>query len=129
MLSLSNKAQFFILSSVMIVGVFFTLSKYINQYSFIDTSEAAEGAEIFMFDNIKDKAIKTVQISNLGNIQGRLETYKSFSEKIVADRGYTLVFNYTIKPYDTPPMALFNMTLMSKKYTLSSTFSEPIPPT
>ena len=120
---LSKKAQFFILTSVMIVGVFFTLSKYVNQYSFVDTSKAAETSEIFMFENIKDKAIKTVKISNTTNFRDRLLTYKNFVENMVADRGYTLIFDFT----DTAKTVSFNITLISDKYILRSEFSEPIP--
>jgi len=123
MRNLSNKAQFFILTSVIIVGVFFSLSKYVNQHSFIDTSTAAEGAETFMFENIREKAIKTVKISNVTNIDSRLSDYEAFVEDMVADRGYSLVFNYTIDS----GIANFNMILMSEKYALKSEFSETIP--
>ncbi len=121
----SKKAQFFILTAVIIVGVFFTLSKYISQHSFIDTSEAVSGAEVFMFENIVDKANKTVQISNVTNIQTRLSTYSDFVEEIAADRGYRLAFNYTVDL--GVPLATFNISLMSEKYTLSTGFSESIP--
>ncbi|MBL7169648.1 MAG: hypothetical protein ISS48_01345 [Candidatus Aenigmarchaeota archaeon] len=120
---LSKKAQFFILTAVMIVGVFFTLSKYINQYSFIDTSKAVEGAEIFILENIVGKANKTVQISNTLNFNSRLTTYKDFVGNMVADRGYTLSFNFT----NITDLAVFNITLMSERYTLRSEFSETIP--
>lgn len=90
--SSSKKAQFFILTSVMIVGVFFTLSKYVTQYSFIDTSEAAEGAEIFVFENIKEKANETVYISNVTNINQRLSSYKIFVEEMVNRRGLQTFF-------------------------------------
>jgi len=120
---LSNKAQFFILTSVVIIGVFFSLSKYVNQYSFIDTSTAAEGAEIFMFENIKEKAVKTIQISNVTNFKPRLLEYKISVENMVADRGYTLVFDYV----NVSDIVYFNMTLVSEKYILKSEFSETVP--
>ena len=123
MRKLSNKAQFLILTSVVIVGVFFTLSKYINDYSFIDTSKAAKGSEFFMFENIKEKAIKTLQISNTLNFNSRLATYKNFVEDSVADRGYTIVFSY----YNVSDYVYFSMTLVSDKYILKSEFSEVIP--
>ena len=123
MRKLSNKAQFFILTTVMVVGVFFTLSKYVNEYSFIDTSESVEGAEVFMFENIKEKAIETIQISNVTNVDARLSSYESFVEKMVADKGYTLEFEYRINS----GIASFNMTLMSEKYILNSYSSETIP--
>lgn len=117
---LSNKAQFFILTSVIVVGVFFTLSKYVNEYSFIDTSKAVEGSEVFMFENIKAKAIKTVEISNPGNVRTRMSTYKDVVEDMSADRGYKLVFNYKMDAIRVH----FNMSLISEKYTLKSDFWE-----
>ncbi|NCO97529.1 MAG: hypothetical protein COY38_03635 [Candidatus Aenigmarchaeota archaeon CG_4_10_14_0_8_um_filter_37_24] len=121
--SFSNKAQFFILTSVMIVFVFFSLSKYVNQYSLIDTSKVAEGAETFMFENIKEKAIKTIHISNFNNVDGRLQTYKDFVQDMANDRGYKLTFDYQV----VPPKVFFNMILMSEKYTISSQFPVIIP--
>ena len=120
---LSNKAQFFILTAVMIIGVFFTMSKYINQYSFIDTSKALEGAEIFMFQNIVEKANKTVQLSNSTTIDENLKKYSSFAKNVTSKRGYILVFDYTIDGDDVK----FNITLMSDKYTLTKEFTESIP--
>jgi len=128
MRKLSNKAQFFILTTVIIIGVFFTLSKYVNQHSFIDTSAAAKGAEIFMFENIKEKAIKTVQISNVTNFKPRLLEYKISVENMVADRGYTIVFDYVnVTDVDDNNVVYFNMTLMSEKYILKSGFSQRAP--
>ena len=123
MLKLSNKAQFFILTAVMIVGVFLTLSKYVNQYSFIDTSTAAEGAEIFMFQNIVEKANKTVQISNQATITNNLSKYKNFAQKVSSDRGYILSFDYTI----VGDKVNFNITLISSKYSLTKSFTETVP--
>ena len=125
---LSNKAQFFILTAVMVVGVFFTLSKYVNQYSFIDSSKAADGAEIFMFENIKEKAVKTVEISNRTNVDSRLTTYKTFVEEMAAERGYALTLEYRFDTMPNPNFANINMTMRSEKYTIKADFSVPVPP-
>ena len=92
----NKKAQFFILTTVIIVGVFYTMSKYINPYTFIDTSEPFYGTEILMFDNIANKAVKTIDISNTTNIADHMSLYKSFVENKTSDEGYILNFNYTI---------------------------------
>ncbi len=76
-----------------------------------------------MFDNIKDKAIKTVRVSNTTNLKSRLTEYKNFVEKMVADRGYTLYFEFK----NTTEVVSFNMTLISERYVLRSDFSMAIP--
>lgn len=117
----SKKAQFFILTTVVIVGVFYTLSKYINPYAFIDTSSAASGSETFFFDNIKEKAIKTVKISlpDDGNLTANLNSYKIFVEKMASDDGYSLNFNYNVSTSKVD----FSMILTSERMTLKSNFT------
>ena len=114
-----RKAQFFILTTVVIVGVFYTLSKYINPYVFMDTSRVGVGGETFFFDNVKEKAIKTVEISNPAELQSNLNEYKNFAEDMAGKKGYNLVFNYTVK-VGTVDMSLV---LMSQRYTLQGNFT------
>ncbi len=126
MLSLSSrKAQFFILTTVVIVGVFYTLSKYINPYAFVSTSEPIIGGEESFFDNVKDKAIKTVSISSRDdiNLKTNLETYKKFVINMSSEKGYDLTFNYTIRTNNVT----FDMVLLSQKTTLVSKFIVPRP--
>ena len=120
--SSGKKAQFFILTTVVIVAVFYSLSSSINPDAFIDTSVAAYGGEILFFDNVKDKAIKTVEISDSGELESNLETYKDFVEEIASDKGYSLMFYFT----NTTTDVKINMILSSRKYTLKSNFSIPI---
>lgn len=114
-----RKAQFFILTTVVIVGAFYTLSKYINPYVFVDTSRAGAGGEIFFFDNVKEKAIKTVEVSVPNQLESNLDGYKTFVEKMAGKKGYNLVFNYTVET-DTVDMSLV---LMSQKYILKGNFT------
>jgi len=115
----SRKAQFFILTTVVIVAAFYTLSKYINPNVFVDTSRAGMGSETFFFDNVKEKAIKTVEISNSTQLESNLNEYKNFVEDVAGKKGYSLVFNYTVYP-DTVNMSIV---LMSQKYTLRGNFT------
>lgn len=119
----SKKAQFFILTTVVIVGVFYSLSKSIDPYTFVDTSDAAYGEEILFFDNVKDKSIKTVRISNPGELLSNLEEYKNFIEEVASNRGYNLVFYYT----NTTDSVKINMVLTSQKYSLRANFTIPRP--
>jgi len=117
----SRKAQFFILTTVVIVGVFYTLSKYINPYAFVGTSEPVVGGEESFFDNVKDKAIKTVNISstNTNTLKTNLETYKNFVINMSSEKGYDLTFNYTVGTIDVN----VSMVLVSQKTTLTSKFT------
>jgi len=117
--SFNKKAEFFILTTVVIVAVFYALSRYINPYAFIDTSKAVEGGEIFFFDNVKDKAIKTVEISNPSDLNINLKTYKNFVEQLASDKGYNMVFNYTVNVTEVN----MYMVLSSQRYTLLSNFT------
>ena len=121
--SSSKKAQFFILTTVVIVGVFYTLSKYINPYAFIDTSKAVSGSETFFFDNVKEKAIKTVQISTETELESNLNQYKIFIEGMASDKGYSLNFDYEVLENTVE----FNMVLTSERMTLKAGFTEDRP--
>jgi hypothetical protein len=114
-----KKAEFFILTTVVIVAVFYALSRYVNPYAFIDTSKAASTGETFFFDNIKDKAIKTVEISNPSDLSVNLKTYKNFVEGSASDKGYNMIFNYTVDVNEVD----VHMILSSQKYNLLSDFT------
>lgn len=119
----SKKAQFFILTTIVIVGVFYSLSKYINPYAFIDTSKAAAGEETFFFDNVREKAIKTVEISDPDNLLLNLKQYRDFVEAEASEKGYNLFFTYNISTTSVD----VDMVLTSQKYTLKTNFNVPRP--
>jgi len=116
---LNKKAQFFILTSVVIVIVFYTLSKYINPYSFIDTSKAAENDDVFFFENVKEKAVKTVKISVPLNLENNLGEYDNFVENMASEKGFNLAFGYDVLSDKVD----FSMVLTTERSTLTSSFS------
>ncbi len=120
MLSLSNrKAQFFILTAVVIVGLFYGLSRYVNPFSFIDTSTAAKGDETFFFDNVKEKTIKLVKLSPSSDLENNMKKYKALVQDVASDNGYVLTYGYNI----TQSAVDVSMTLKSQKVELKSDFS------
>jgi len=119
----SKKAQFFVLTTVVIVGVFYSLSKTIDPYTFIDTSTAAYGGEILFFDNVKDKAIETVRINDSDQLLPNLQKFKSHVEEVASEKGYTLGFYYS----NTTTEVKIDMVLTSQKYTLRGNFTVPRP--
>jgi len=122
MLSLSNKAQFFVLTAVVFAGFFYTISKYLTPYSFIDTSKYANSEEIFLFNNIKEKAIKTVKITQKNdpnNLVSNLITFRNYAQSVARDNGYILYFEFD----NTTTTVNFNITLSSETMTISSSFA------
>jgi hypothetical protein len=121
MLSLSNKAQFFVLTAVVFAGFFYTLSKYLTPYSFVDTSKYANSPEIFLFNNIKEKAIKTVRITQQNNPDKLVENliaFRNYAQEVARDNGYILFFEFD----NTTTTVSFNISLSSERMTLSSSF-------
>lgn len=122
--NLFNKAQFFILTAVVFAGVFYVLSKYITPYSFVDTSKYANSPEIFLFNNIKEKAIKTVKITQQNNpnqLVNNLISYRDYVKKVASENGYILFFEFD----NTTTTVSFNITLSSDRMTLNSSFVVP----
>lgn len=124
--SLSNKAQFFIITAVILAGFFYTISRYLNPYSYVDTSKSAVSNEVLMFNNFKDKAIKTVQLSDSIDrnlLEQNLRSYRSYITRIATENGYNLFFEFR----NTTTMVGVNMTLRSDNIFLNTSFIIPRP--
>lgn len=91
----SRKAEFFVVSTVAIVSIIFALSKHMGPQTLVDTSSAVLN-EPFIFDNIVEKAIETVKISNCSNIMYNLDEYKNFVESFYAKKNIRVNINYVI---------------------------------
>lgn len=120
------KAQFFILSAVAIVGILFFVSRWIEPLSLLDTSSIVFQEEPFVFNNIKEKAIETVnQSKDCEDLKFNLEEYSIFVKNYAREKLFLLDFSYS---YDEcieglPLDIVFNMTLKSKKIELASNFT------
>lgn len=91
----SRKAQFFVVSTVAIVSIFFILSKYMGPQTLVDTSSAVLN-EPFIFDNVVEKASKTVEISeNCEELYYNLDEYKNFVESFYGKQNIKIDLNYT----------------------------------
>jgi hypothetical protein len=123
MLKSSNKGQFYILLAVVIVGFFFLLSKYVNPYSFIDTSKPITDDEIFFLNNIKDKSEKIVLESAPSHLNMNLNNFTKTAKDLAEDIGYIFAMSHRIHPNQVN----FTIALISEKYVLNSTFLTPRP--
>ncbi|MBU5689547.1 MAG: hypothetical protein QXM68_01550 [Candidatus Aenigmatarchaeota archaeon] len=121
MLNLSNKAQYFIIASVILAGFFYTLSRFLNPSSFVDNSKSATANEILLFNNFKEKTIKAVQVSdsiNRDDLETNLVTYRNYIQKIARENGYNLFFEFV----NTTTNVSVNMTLKSDRMMMNTSF-------
>jgi hypothetical protein len=93
----SSKGQWFIISAVVISGVFVIISSMLRVSFGIDASDVARRNEHFYFNNIKEQ---------VGNVELRcqqgsdfakdLSEFLYFSQKSMESKGYFFFMNYTI---------------------------------
>jgi len=126
----SKKAEFFIISAVVIVMFAFLISRMTEPASIPDTSSVAVMEEPFIFNNIVEKARETVEkAKSCDELKFNLEEFKIFSEDFVGKKGYSLLFNYTIVNYtiddsncDAATVNFKYIILQSPRITLSKSF-------
>ena len=121
----SKKAEFFIISAVVIVMFAFFISRMTEPASIPDTSSVAVMEEPFIFNNIVEKARETVEkAKSCDELKFNLEEFKIFSENFVGKKGYSLLFNYTIEDSncDAATVNFKYIILQSPRITLSKSF-------
>ncbi len=120
-----KKGQFFILTAFAIVTSFYLVSKSIGPAEFIDISQVPLSEEIFLFNNINEKAIELVAKSNdCKELSWNLEEYKIFVEKFGLEKGIKIDFEYQIVSCP-PPTVNFLLNVSSPRVYLNSSFSYP----
>lgn len=124
---LSRRGQFFIVTAVGIVIIFFAFSRILAPYTIVDTSETVVREEAYFFNNVKEKFVKTVNITlsrvacpPTTTLEENLETYVNFTYDAAARKGFKLTVDYTID--DTTCDVYANMTLSSKEIMMNTTF-------
>jgi len=129
----SKKGQFFVLSAFVIVTILYFISRWMEPYTIIDTSQVALIEEPFIFNNIKEKVEYAILGSkNCVELNYNLEEYKFFVESYAYEKGYDADLNYTIAncpeeivpaPPTSPTVVVFNLTLKSPLVFMVSEFS------
>lgn len=132
--SSSFKGQFFLLTAFAILTALFVLSRYVQPFEIIDISRVILNDEVFIFNNIKEKAIEVVKISkSCEELKFNLEEYKIFAERFASKYGKLLFFSYQFTSpcesggEDIPTTVNFNLTLISPSIQINSNFSVPWP--
>ena len=124
-----RKAQFFVLSAFAIVSLLYIISSWIQPFTIIDTSAIILMKEPFIFNNLKEKAISTVNISkSCDDITYNLDEYQNFVQSFATGQNLNLTYNYSISPclVGLPPFPLLvamKMELNQSKVDLASNFT------
>lgn len=92
-----SKGQWFIISAVVMSGVFLVISSMLKVSFGVDPSDVGRRDEGFYFNNIKE------QISNIeskclsgGDMPRDMKEFAEFSRRSMESRGYFFFMNYTI---------------------------------
>jgi len=114
----SCKGQFFIITVVGIIIILYAMSRIFSPYTIPDLSEAVMHNEVFFFNNVKEKLIKTIEISECEELNNNIEEFKNFTYTIATENGYKLRIFYNITDCDV----YGKITLTSETMELSSDF-------
>jgi hypothetical protein len=119
-----NKGQWFLISAVIVTGVFLAMSTLFKTYSLVDPSLSARNNEDFYFNNVKDKFYDVVARSDCTNMDTNLRDFKTFTAREVGTMGYLLLMNYTAdcttKKGDVSIMLASNDFILCKNYNISN---------
>lgn len=123
-----KKAQFFVLSAFVIVGILLLISSWIQPYTIVDTSSIVLMQEPFVFNNVKEKAIQTVQLSkSCDDLRYNIDEYANFVNQYSVSKNLNLKFNYSIAPcFDSlpnPVAVVAKMEIKTSTIDLASNFT------
>lgn len=116
-----RKAQFFILSALTIVGILYLVSRWSEPYTIIDTSAVAVSEEIFIFNNVVDKAryLAYNTCENPEELEYSLEEYKAFVENYALGKNINIDFDISHVTFSEPTVGYIDISLSSPTRTLS----------
>lgn len=128
-----RKAQFFVLSAFAIVSILYLLSSWIQPYTILDTSSVVLQQGPFIFNNLKEKAIETVNISKTcTDLMYDLDEYNNFITSYASSQNINLNFTYNISQITIPNCQIpsgsqivipMNLTLKSTNAFIASNFT------
>lgn len=121
----SQKAQFFILSAFIMITILFVVSQFIQPAGIFDTSSAVLADDIYTFNNIKEKAVSVVKLSeSCSDLGFNLNEYKDFLQNVLTQKNERLVFNFdTSACTDQNLTTKFYMALSSPRGSEDATFT------
>ncbi|MBI4162254.1 MAG: hypothetical protein HY513_01105 [Candidatus Aenigmarchaeota archaeon] len=90
------KGQWFLISTVIAVGAFLSISVYFRDYFALDSAEVLRANEEYHFYDIRQQFDNVVAQSDCINLDINLKEFEVFSEKSMAELGYFLYINHKI---------------------------------
>lgn len=120
---LSSKAQFFVLTAFAIVTIVFFISKWVEPFTIIDTSQLIFAEESFVFNNIAEEVKETIDTSeSCADLQFNLQEYEQFVQDFVLEKGWTFDFDYDVTCGTPTVVDVQKMELRSTKFLLNASF-------
>ena len=91
------KGQWFLISAVVAVGAFLSISVFFRDYFAVDSSSTARINEEMYFSELNEQFDTVVQQSGCADMDSNLKEFESFSAKKMSEIGYFLYMNHEIK--------------------------------
>jgi hypothetical protein len=125
----SRKAQFYILSVVGIVTILYAIGKSLTPHIIIDTSDVVLRSDYFVFNNIVEKTLKTLDASkSCEDLRFNLEEFKRIATKAFAP-DFRVEYSYSILSCDDTARSAtvsFKITLYSVNSEIGTTFTKNV---
>jgi hypothetical protein len=121
----SRKAQFYIISVVGIVTIFYAIGKSLTPSVIIDTSDVVLRNDYFVFNNIVEKTLETLNASkSCEDLRFNLEEFNSIATNSFAP-AFRVEYSYSIVSCDDATRSAtvsFNITLYSVNSEIGTKF-------
>jgi len=125
----SRKAQFYIISVVGIITILYATGKSLTESSIVDTSEIVLTNDFFVFNNIVEKTLATLNmVRSCEDLSFYLEEFKFFVTRELAPK-YKVDYSYAILSCDDNSRRArvsFNITVSSIKSQITTSFTKNI---
>jgi hypothetical protein len=113
---MAKKAQMFIITTLFLVGLIFSVQQLIFQYTALDLSAPFRENNIYLLQNTKEIINKTIRTTpDCSNFATNLRELKDFLDKRIPRGGYSLSLGYRLNCtyWDNPPpqSAPLNLTI------------------
>jgi len=122
--SLNFKGQFFLLTVFTIITILFFISLWIKPGEIIDVSQVVLREEIFVFNNVKEKAVEVIKLSKTcEDLIFNLQEFKKFVEIYGLKKGFKIHLNFSQPNCNSlPTLVTINLSLSSPQYYLIKNF-------
>lgn len=91
-----SKAQFFLISAVIIISIFSTISQYITDYAKVDLTKSYETQELQYISQIKSSLLSTVSAAPCERLDAELNATEGIIKNKLAGHGIVFDAKHTI---------------------------------